>query len=194
MALTLTFQVPCPQLYWRQQRLNDETTQDTDVRPIHLIVEQQYFSGTLMRFRYRPLAIIRRALLWGSIFAIFWVGLFAIRGPKPDAPPILNVGLVTFSFAAFFSLLRELEWRCLKISDKYLCLYFSGGRVYWKPRQEINHIDVFSHSESKIALRINWKENDTNAWVVSGTIVGKTYNDLIDVFANKNKLVEEVRS
>lgn len=141
-----------------------------------------------MRFRYRPIAIIRRALLWGSFFAIFWMGIFMIRGPKPDAPSILNVGLVTFSFAASLSLLRELEWRCLKITDEYLCLHFSGGRVYWKSRQEINCIDVLSHSESNIALRISWKENDTDAWVVSGTIVGKTYKDVINVFANKSKI------
>lgn len=162
--------------------MDDETTHDKDVSRILLIVEQRYFSGTLMRFRYHPIAIIRRAVLWGAFFAIFWVGLFTIRGSMPGSPSILNVGIVSFSFAASLSLLKELQWRFLKITDEYVSLHFTGGRVNWKSRQDIKYIDVLSHSGSNIALRIHWKENDTDDWIVSGTMVGKNYCDLINVF------------
>lgn len=144
-----------------------------------LVVEERYFSGVLVRFRYQSLTIFRSAFLWGSIFALFWVGLFTFRSPELTSPPIWKVGFVTFSFAACLSMLREFGWRSLSITSDNLYLTLGSGKLYRRSLESIRNIEILSHTGLNIAVRINWKQS-SKAWIVSGTMIDTNLDDFIN--------------
>jgi len=170
--------------------MNAKPARHHDEEPPLLVLDDYFFQGTLMRYRYNTWAVIRRALICGLVvvlcllvltFLNYIYALLANLNPKPDFPLMLRFVSSLFFFAACYSVLMECQPQRLTMTSKHLSLKHSNNPFIRKPIGGIRNIQILYHSGTKLGLKIDWLQGHGPPWVVAGKIIDSTIDDPVEI-------------